>query len=700
MPRRVLSFVAIAVLALASSASAQQKSYRIPDADLKQQILWGATCEGPDGFWLAFGGEDQVSDVVPRTRVKVDGKWMSLKDSLMDEGGRRYSALLKMESARPLDSVLEQHRNRMSQIRTAYFRGNDLRDVSEPPVDFRKLVDRLGEQLERQKSRGDANGMARTAAATWMLTAILQRKSGDLLANGKREDALRAMAADQIGLEEANDLLDVEPAPRLVSPLVYDAKTKLFVLFGGDHGDYLTNDTWTFDPAKKQWTHRNPKTAPAPRGNHTLKANGDGTVTLSSGHYYTSSTDYIGGQYKQFADGDWIYDIAADTWKGPAAGETPDIRVYRKGPYVPEFFGTGPAPDPKATAKTLAELPANRWIPMNDPHQPRMERTWGHAVLDPDGDRVLVFGGGHSAHGGSDVLHFHLSTGRWELPFAVEFPLGQLYSNTSYPEGFNINRRPWVTGHTYQNYNYDTVTKRLYFAGHHHECYVYDPDKGDWIGRIPKPKGMTYDSCFYTLNLTQTPDGLACWTGHGEMFRLAGKEPAWQPMPTTGVKLPTSAVDYSTYVYDAKRDRFLFFRGDYGKSYSGEITALDRKTAVASKLAPKNLDGFAGRKITEAFDRAVYDPESDLVVFAAYVPGDPATVRRTVAYDCAGERWVTLNLDYAIEGKRALQPRGGGHSCGLMFDARRKLIWGCDTHACRMYVMRFEPKSAKVRAIE
>ena len=445
-------------------------------------------------------------------------------------------------------------------------------------------------------------------------------------------------------------------------------------------------------------------TPSSPRGNHTLKANGDGTVTLTGGHYYTSSTDYVGGQYKQFADGDWTYDIAADVWKEPEGRR--DSRssastakgTVRAGVLLdrPRSRSEGVHGEDAGRAR-----PPNRWVEDEGiPHQPRMERTSGHAVLDPDGDRVLLFGGGHSAHGGSDVLHFHLSTCRWELPFAVEFPLGQLYSNTSYPEGFNINHRPWVTGHTYQNYNYDTVSKKMYFAGHHHECYVYDPDRGDWIGRIPKPKGMTYDSCFYTLNLTQTPDGLACWTGHGEMFRLAGKEPAWQPMPTTGVKLPTSAVDYSTYVYDSKRDRFLYFRGDYGKSYNGEITALDRKSAVASKLVPKNLEAFTGRKITDAFDRALYDPEHDLVIFAAYVPGDAPSVRRTVAYDCGDDRWVTLNLDYAIEGKRALQPRGGGHSCGLMFDARRKLIWGCDTHSCRMYVMRFDPKSAEVLPIE
>jgi hypothetical protein len=695
MPRlRLFGVVSAVLLSLVANSPAQEKkSYRIPDVDLKQKILWGSTCEGPDGFWLAFGGQDQVADVVPRTRIKVDGNWVSLRESRPEKDSLAFSTWQFADMARA-------ERERLARLRAIYFRGDPIPEKFTLDRGFKKVHELGVDYAARPEVVRDPDLANRAAASVRMFAPILKRNSTELLASGKLTEALAAMTADAIDLEKTAEMLDIEPAPRLVSPLVYDAKTKLFVLFGGDHGDYLMNDTWTFDAAKKLWTHRNPKTAPAPRGNHTLKANGDGTVTLSGGHFYTSSTDYVGGQYKQYADGDWIYDIAADVWKGAAAGETPDQRVYRKGPYAPEFFWTGPAPDPKAMAKTLAELPANRWVPMKDAHQPRMERTWGHAVLDSDGDRILVFGGGHSAHGGSDVHHFHLSTGRWELPFAVEFPLGQTYSNTSYPEGFNVNRRPWVTGHTYHNYNYDPLTKKMYFAGHHHECYVYDPDKGDWIGRIPKPKGMTYDSCFYTLNLVPTPGGLACWTGRGELFRLAGKEPTWQPMPTSGEKVPSSAVDTSTWVHDAKRDRFLIFRGEYGKKFAGDIVAVDRKTGAATKVVPKNLAAYAANGITDPVDHAMYDPENDLVLFSAYMPGDMAKVRRTLAYDCGGDRWVSLNLDYAIQGKKALQPRGPGHSCGLMFDARRKLIWGCDTHNCLVYALRFDLKTADVRAIE
>ena len=116
-----------------------------------------------------------------------------------------------------------------------------------------------------------------------------------------------------LGWRTPAEALDAEPPARFLSPLIYDAKTKLFVLFGGDHGDYLTNDTWIFDPARRKWEQRHAQASPAPRGNHILKAGSDGLVTMSGGHAYTSSTSYCGAQYRALIDGDWTYDIAANT---------------------------------------------------------------------------------------------------------------------------------------------------------------------------------------------------------------------------------------------------------------------------------------------------------------------------------------------------------------------------------------------------
>ena len=74
----------------------------------------------------------------------------------------------------------------------------------------------------------------------------------------------------QILLEKSAEALDAEPPPRALSPIVYEPRSKRFVLFGGDHLDYLTNDTWLFDPVEKKWTQRHPETAP-PRANNTRR---------------------------------------------------------------------------------------------------------------------------------------------------------------------------------------------------------------------------------------------------------------------------------------------------------------------------------------------------------------------------------------------------------------------------------------------
>src|SRR5436190_8878 len=236
-------------------------------------------------------------------------------------------------------------------------------------------------------------------------------------------------------------------------------------------------------------------------------------------------------------------------------------------------------------------------------------RPPGTAILDPYRDLILRWSGGHSAHGGTDVLQYHLATNRWELPNPVEFPLGQLYSNTEYPEGVNFNRRPWITGHTYQNYGYDPNLKKMLFAGRKEHCYVYDPEFGDWTGRFAKPKGMSYDSCFYTLTITSTPQGLVCWTHDGKLFRY--QEPEWKEIELQGQKLPGSVVDNSTVVTDWKRNRLLFARKSYGDKaeYDGLLPAVDLKSGTVSTVTPAGKEKAGG---IPYLCQLRYDPANDL----------------------------------------------------------------------------------------
>jgi hypothetical protein len=191
---------------------------------------------------------------------------------------------------------------------------------------------------------------------------------------------------------------------------------------------------------------------------------------------------------------------------------------------------------------------------------------------------------------------------------------------------------------------------------------------------------MVYDGCFYTLNTVQTPHGLLCWTAHGGVFKLDVARQEWHEVKRSGARLPGAAVDSSTVVHDSKRDRLLFFRSDYGRKIAGEIHLLDLKSGEVARKTPANATALATLDL-KGVDRAVYVPEHDLVLFSALLPGDTGKPRRALAYDCAADRWLSLDIGYALEKeKRIAHPGGPGHSCGLLFDAKRNLIWGIDTH--------------------
>lgn len=578
---------------------AQEKAYRLPSSDLKQQVLWGTVCE--DGPGLAFGGQDQAApDGNPHTRVKVDGQWKAVPWPVRPPGTDPSAAKKALASAR-----------------AAFFEGRG--DAAE----VLKLRKRL-EEVEREWEAGD-----------------------------------------------------VEPAPRALTAIAWDPTSKLYVLFGGDHLDYLTNDTWVFDPAKPQWTLRRPSAAPPPRANHTLTATADGKILLKGGYTYTSNTGYVSGQYRDLADGEWTYDVAANAWSG--TGVAPDTRVYRTGRLHPDHYLDPPA---GTTDEVLKALPANEWVSMKPPKLPALNRDWGTAVYDPDRKLILRWSGGHSAHGGSDVLQYHTTTNRWELTMPVEFPLGQLYVNTEYPEGLNFNRRPWVTGHTYQSYGYDHRFKKMYFVGRKADCHVWDPDLGDWSGRFLKPKEMTYGDAYYTLTITSTPSGLVCWTKDGRLFTLRD-ETSWTVRNISG-KLAGSVVDNSTLAYDAKRDRLLFWRKGYGDKtpYDGEIQAVD-KDGVVSALGPAGKE-----KAVEVpyLCQIRYDAANDLFLVGGTAGG------RTPAYDPAGNRWVSLKLG----GADPSGPKGRNVSLGMMYDAERKLFWAVDTSS-QVYVLRLDPSTADLR---
>ncbi len=680
-------------MALAADAPPVERRSVPAVEDLKKPILWGLECTAADGSGLAFGGcEQEADDGASRTRIKVSGNWKPLTDEL-----RAKNPLQKQyEKTWALRNHLK---DGIARARYIYFEGRVADDAQKslkadvvPALEgVLKDVETLSTELGALKLDAYEAAQAKSGLATLQTVAGKLKTLSGTLTTGVTADLLKELREAQVNLERASEAFDAEPPVRALTAMVFDEKSKLVVLFGGDHFDYLMNDTWTFDPAAKKWMQRHPATAPSPRGNALLKAAG-GKVTLTGGYDYTSTTDYVGAHYKEVKDGEWTYDPATDAWSGSGPGEPSGSRVYRKDPYLPESFMQGDAPNAAATDEKQKELPVNTWVLAKPPKLPKQNRDWGSVTIDTDHDMLLFFSGGHVAHGGSDVLQYHFSTNRWELPFPIEFPLGQTYSNTSYPDGYNLNRRPWVTGHTYLSYLYDPTAKKLLFTGHTRHCYEYDPVAADWTGRSVKPAGMNYGGCFFDLNCAFATGGSVCWTKESRFFRYTAAQNLWAELKVTG-KAPGASVDSSVSVYDSKRDRLLMIASGYGQKYNGQVFALDLKTLAVSALTPTNM---AAVPAAGGFgvDRACYDAENDVVLMGTLLPDASADgVHRTPAYDCASNRWVALKINYPTAGDKKSPQVPMGHSSGVAFDPKRKRVWGVDTN-CNIYMLKLDLKSA------
>jgi Galactose oxidase, central domain len=653
-----------------------------PGANLKQIVIWGSECKQPEGKGLAFGGQHQrAGDGRPHTRLFEGGKWVVIHEEL-----RKKNPLQKHHDA--IWKLRTRFKNSLGRGRHIFFQGmtaGDERAFLEKEVnpELKKLAAELAALV---KTLGGLNGLGKyeSGQVKFALEKIRTALSTvSALKNITDAKILAAMRQAQIKMELAAEALGAEPPPRACSKVVYDTKTKLYVIFGGDHFDYLTNDIWVFDPAKKKWQQRHPKSAPQPRAAHKATAPGDGTLRVASGINYRSKIGYMAPCYWQLGGAEWVYDLAADSWKAPTGEKSfpSDARSYRTGPYAPEYYMGGERPNAAANEARLKAIPVNTWVAMKPPKRYEKNRDWGTSVIDPDHDLLLQWSGGHSSYGATDVAQYHFATNRWEIAFPVELPLGQNYSNSSYPGGFNFNLRPWMTGHTYKGYAYSKALKRLALLVRSHQWeyahdpyyYIYDPVIGDWTERRRKPGAMSFVQNMYSVQTCDTKAGLFAWA-KSKALLLDVKTMKWRGLKTKG-KLPGVSVDSSGLVYDAKRDRVLFARKSYGRKnkFSGQIHALDLKTLEVKALSPKSPELPVGVYLREG----VYHAAADVFIWGGGKAG-------LVAYDPKDNRWVKLK----ITGKAPF-----GHSTGHVYDAKRQLLWVVDSRA-NIWCLRLEAKTA------
>jgi hypothetical protein len=279
-----------AVLYALNVAEKTWKTY--PPAAELEGLSWQSMACDTLGHRLVVVGADKKGDNLGWSRTVVydtrSGKW-----SRLEVGDEKIAA-----AHRELVAAKEATIDLVGRIRLAWYR--DPRGIG--------AAAELQSLAERCRSLAKMPQMTRLVAEADAVLALLGGR--------KTLDALKAARALQYKIEQAAEAQYPAPCARRNAPLAFDAKNGLFVLFGGDHEDYLMNDTWVLDLGAGAWRRCRPQRAPTPRAGHALCGLPKrGGVALYEGYVQSSSSDYGANPYKPLDPVQlWIYDPKADRW--------------------------------------------------------------------------------------------------------------------------------------------------------------------------------------------------------------------------------------------------------------------------------------------------------------------------------------------------------------------------------------------------
>lgn len=685
--------------------------FKIGCGSHNDDIMWGWQIELNDGSGFAFGGiaswtmqvvngaTQRVDDAKVHTKVLRDGTWITLTDELRKNNPmqKHHDALWNLRG--PLQRITSRARHIYFEGRTeAAERQYVEKEIFPPAKTWLKQFNEVHSELVKSSTGNDAYCAGQIEKAL----ALLKDVSVAVGAIGLRvtPEQLEALRLARVNLESAAELLDAEPPSRALSMPAYDEKTRSYIIFGGDHLDYLMNDVWVFDPQKIKWQQRHPGQTPEPRAGHYFMTNGDGRILMRGGYIYGRNPKPQGwssAHYVHAGPGDWYYDVAKNIWTGPEGAETVagNLRHYRSGNYLPNYFTAGERPDALAHEKILANLLVNTWVDLQPPLRFAGNRDWGTMGYDSERDMFYFYNGGHSAYGGTDVAHYHIAANRWDQLVEVELPLNYIGASGSSAPGMSFNRRPWITNHIWNSQRYHPLIKRLVTAGRYispcfprekgqpdPNTYLYDPDLGDWEKRVPNSAVM---SCM-EAQLLYVPDyGMIEWG----RWRFNDETLDWEKIVAQG-KLPSASIDFCGFAYDSKRKRVLFFSGGTysGKPYSGEVFAMAIPSLEISSFTPDGTERFkdlyAGRENTLGrwiLREVVYLPKLDMMLFSSNLVGG-----YSMALDLSNNRWVALKLP---------GPHPAGLSTSMAYDAKRDLVFSVGTRA-DVSVLRLDAKALKI----
>jgi len=202
--------------------------------------------------------------------------------------------------------------------------------------------------------------------------------------------------------------------------MVYSPWEQVHILFGGEDGHRLYNDTWVYDGGT--WTEKSPTHPPSARSDFAMCFDSKaGVVVLFGGR------DGLGK-----CNDTWTYDLASDEWTQLYPVSSP-----------PRNDGVRMAFDDRAQVAVLYEegttyvlnLTQNRWIRVSLSSAP-VAGIGSAMAYDTDAERVLIYGG-HRYTGGvfGELWGYDFAVDDWTQVPAATVPVSRCYSAIAYDEG-------------------------------------------------------------------------------------------------------------------------------------------------------------------------------------------------------------------------------------------------------------------------
>ncbi|MGQ0796780.1 MAG: Kelch repeat-containing protein [Methanobacteriota archaeon] len=416
------------------------------------------------------------------------------------------------------------------------------------------------------------------------------------------------------------------PSPRRGTAMAYDAGSGRIVLFSGN-ADSVVDDTWSFDFEANRWSLVTTAAAPRFRFWHALAYDGakDRVVLYGGATIFTRSPEPV--------DETWAFDLESAQWTLMSPSPKPP-RLYGHGmSYDPVsgrtvlFGGFTSIPSPFPGGGGVVDqtwsydLGADTWTPRSQAAPP--SARWGHAMTYvPDADRIVLFGG-NTLLGSSDET--------WSYDEAAD-----TWTNLNPPV------RPIPRyGHAMA---YDVQSKRLILfgggplGGLFGDTWSYDVASNSWTQMQPatgplgrRSHAMAYDGQSDRVILFGGSGPLGdtddTWSYDVDTDTWTEMAPSARPPPRGGHAM----------AYDVRSDRVVLFGGFTGVAALDDTWAYD---VEADAWSPKGASG--PRPSARAGHAMSYDDRIDRVIL--FGGGDLTPEGDTWWYDLEGDTWTLRSL--------------------------------------------------------